>query len=66
MYLTDTGVIVTNLNRKVSINSINNYEINLISIDTASRVTKAVSREVLIILNQCAYYRKVKIIYSIG
>ena len=47
----DTRAISTNPNKKVNICSIENHEIDSISIATADKVIKVVSREVIIILN---------------
>ena len=50
--------------KKICICSINNYEIINITLVTARGVTQTTSREVIVILNQYAYYRKGKTIHS--
>ena len=59
-------IIFTNLDRIINIYRINDYKINSVLIVTTGGFTKSVVGEVIIILNQYAYYGKGKTIHSTG
>ena len=62
----DVRVIWHNVDRRVDVCGIDNHEITSIPLFTSGGITNSFNGEIIIIINQCAYYGKERPIHSSG